>query len=445
MKRAITKELELWQKSRNRSPVLVRGARQVGKSYSVEEFGRTHFAHVLTVNFEFTPAAKSCFATVDPRDIVNKLQLLYGVTIDPDKTLVFLDEIQECPQAIKALRYFKEKMPDLAIIGAGSLLEFALHREEINFPVGRVSFMNLEPLSFMEFLDATGHVHVRRHLEHASLESPCEEVAEKKLYDLFRIYLLVGGMPAVVREYVESVDLRACQRLQVGLLETYRSDFGKYASLAQHKYLDRVFSMAPRLAGKQVKYAQIDDSMRSRDLKNALALLSYARIVMPVFASRASGLPLGAMINEKKFKVNFLDVGLMQNACGLELAIQQEKDLLQINAGAVAEQVVGQELRAYADVYSVNDQFFWSRDKKSSSAEVDYVGAFDGMIVPIEVKSGKTGRLRSLKIFLHEHTACLGVRVSQKKLSLRDSVLSVPLYMIGQLPRLVRQALDSLR
>jgi predicted AAA+ superfamily ATPase len=439
MKRDIEKELFDWKNKSERLPLLLRGARQVGKSYIIEEFGREAFENIVTVNFEFQPELKQCFTTLDPNDIINKLQLLTGVPIEAGKTLLFLDEIQECPNAIMSLRYFKERCGALAVIGAGSLMEFTLNSPDFRMPVGRVQFMYLEPLSFGEFLSASGNEQLRSFLGTIHAESMIDDVIHDKLIDLLRIYLIVGGMPAVVKEYLASKDYLNCQRLQNSLLQTYRNDFGKYAKVSEHKNLRKVFDEAPRLVGSRVKYSSIDPETKSRDLKNALHLLALSGIVHPVYATAASGLPLGAQINEAKFKLTFLDVGLMQNACGLQKQLSVANDLIQINAGAVAEQLVGQELRAHFDSYLEHNLYFWARDKKSSSAEVDYVVAVDSLILPVEVKAGKTGTLKSLKLFLEEKHLPFGVRFSQSKPSFNDKVLTLPLYMVEQMQRLVKE------
>lgn len=438
MRRDATNDLIAWKNTAERYPLLIRGARQVGKSYLVESFAKDHFKNSVVINFELQPRLKDCFTDLDPQQIITKIQLVMGVEIRPDETLLFLDEIQECPQAIMALRYFREKMPRVAVIGAGSLLEFTLQKSEFKMPTGRILFLVLEPLSFAEFLSASGNQSLREFLANVTLTNSVDPVIHQKLLELLRTYLILGGMPAVLKNYFESGDMATCQRLQAGLLQTYRADFGKYAKETQHKYLQRVFDAAPRLVGQRVKYSSIDADAKSRDLKNALHMLALAGIVRPVLATSASGLPLGAQINEQKFKLNFLDVGLMQNACGLQADLAVQKDFMQINSGAIAEQLVGQELRAYADRYTPGDLFFWARDKKGSSAEVDYVTTVDSQIIPVEVKAGKTGVLKSLKSFLQEKDRRMGVRVSQQELSFHDAVLSLPLYMIEQLPRIVR-------
>jgi len=198
MRRDIEKELILWKAQKERYPLIIRGARQVGKTYLVETFGRTHFQNNVVVNLEFQPQLKDCFKSLDPSEIINKLQLLLSVQIKEDNTLLFLDEIQECPQAIMALRYFKEKMPKLSVIAAGSLLEFALRSPDFKMPVGRVLFLYLEPLSFSEYLDATGNQNLRRFLSDVKLTDSIDDVIHKKLLELLRIYIIVGGMPAVL-------------------------------------------------------------------------------------------------------------------------------------------------------------------------------------------------------------------------------------------------------
>ena len=440
MKRDLERDLFNWKEHKDRLPLLLRGARQVGKSYIVEEFGKRAFKNIVIINFEFRPELKQCFTTFDPIEIINKLQILTGENIEAEKTLLFLDEIQECPNAIMALRYFKEKYDRLAVIGAGSLMEFALNSSDFKMPVGRIQFIYLEPLSFGEFLTASGNELLRRHLLEIRLNSVFDDAIHQKLMDLLRTYLIVGGMPAVVKEYLESRNFLNCQRIQNSLLQAYRSDFGKYAKSSELKYLQKVFDEAPRLVGNRIKYSNIDPHSKSRDIKQALNLLKLAGIVYPVYATAASGLPLGAQANEMKFKLNFLDIGLMQNACGLQTELTLTNNFFQINAGAVTEQLIGQELRAYFDSYLKRDLFFWARDKKSSSAEVDYVAAVDSLILPVEVKTGKTGTLKSLKLFIEEKKSLFGVRFSQEKLSLHDKVLTLPLYMAEQMKRLAREA-----
>lgn len=442
MKRDIEQELVNWKNQKDRYPLIIRGARQVGKSYLIETFAKGHFQNTVVVNFELQPSLKDCFEEIEPEKIINKLQLVLGVQISPDNTLLFLDEIQDCPRSIIALRYFREKMPSLAVIGAGSLLEFALRSIDIKVPVGRIHFLYLEPMSFLEFLTASGNESLREYISDIKNYDKIEDVVHKRLLELLHVYTIVGGMPAVVREYIENRDLLKCQHLQTALLQTYRSDFGKYARFSQHKYLYKVFDSAPRLVGQRVKYVHIDSETKSRDIKNAIELLTLAGVIIPIYASKVVGIPLGARINEKKFKLNFLDIGLMQNACGLQALTSIQQDFMQINLGAVAEQLVGQELRAYSDVYRQRQLFFWARDKRGSSAEVDYIIETDSGIVPIEVKAGKGGTLKSLQMFLNEKRLPLGIRISADKLYYYNKILSLPLYMIKQIPNIIKKVVS---
>jgi len=302
-KRDLEKELISWKKAKDRYPLIIRGARQVGKSYLVEEFGKKNFKNFVLVDFELQPQLRECFNDLEPRQIINKLQLLLGVQISEKDTLLFLDEIQECPHAITSLRYFKERMPALPVIGAGSLLEFALRSPDFKMPVGRIQFLYLEPLSFSEFLEANGSANLREHLFSIKLGDDIGSVIHERLIELLRIYLIVGGMPAVIKEYIANKNLLNCQNIQLALLQTYRADFGKYAKISQHQYLQKVFEITPRLISQRIKYSGIDPDVKSRDLKKAINLLVMAGVIKPIFATKASGIPLGAQINEQKFKM----------------------------------------------------------------------------------------------------------------------------------------------
>jgi predicted AAA+ superfamily ATPase len=439
MKRDIETDLLLWKDNPRRLPLLLRGARQVGKSYVIEAFGNKYFENIISVNFEEYPEYKSCFTTLHPKQIIATLELVIGRVIQPGNSLLFLDEIQECPEAITALRYFKEQMPNLHIIGAGSLLEFVLNDDQFRMPVGRVQFMYLRPLSFGEYLDASGNAKLRAYLNSVHVTDIIEEAVHKRLLTLLREYFALGGMPAVVSEYLISKSLLHCQEIQTSLLTTFRSDFGKYAGRTPHEHLQTIFSKAPGLIGQWLKYTTLDPDTSTVTLKNALKKLCDAGLIILVYATSGAGLPLISHANEKKCKFLFLDVGLVKRACNLGLDLVFKQDLMLINDGALAEQFVGQELLAYFHKDDMNGLYAWKREEKSSSAEVDFLVAIDSQIIPIEVKAGSTGKLKSLKIFLSERNLPLGIRISELPLSLRDQVLSLPLYLIEQLPRLLRE------
>lgn len=214
MKRDIERQLKDWKDQPNRLPLLIRGPRQVGKTYVVEQFGKEFFENVVLVNFELYPRMKQCFESLDPKEIINKLRLMDDLDIEPGKTLLFLDEIQECPKAIMSLRYFKEKMPELHVIGAGSLLEFALREEDFRMPVGRVQFVYLGPFSFGEFLGALNHNQLRGYLGKIKLMDQIDPVVHEQLLELLQKYFILGGMPAVLQEYLTAGNLKVCQNIQ---------------------------------------------------------------------------------------------------------------------------------------------------------------------------------------------------------------------------------------
>jgi hypothetical protein len=434
--RSIEKELKKWKEASPRYPLLLRGARQVGKTYVIEKFGKS-FVSFEMVNFEAQPEAIACFETVNPLEIIQKLEFLTKRRIQPGQTLLFLDEIQACPKAILALRYFKEKMPDLHVIGAGSLLEFALIQGKFSFPVGRVQFMYLHPLSFREFMLGLGEGELVFLMEKATLESPPSEKVHQQFIQRVKEYFLIGGMPAVIDAFKDTRSFLNMARIQDLLLSTYRADFSKYASEAEQKYLGMLFGSIAYQIGQHFKYSEVDPHMKSRDLKMALELLQQAGLVHLIFSSSASGIPLAAQIKQKRFKSLFIDIGLVERALQIDPQVILSQNLVEIHAGALAEQFVGQELIAYADFYRQENLFFWEREKQSSSAEVDYVITVGQHIIPVEVKAGAHGHLKSLMEFMKEKRSPLGIRISQRPLSYKDGILSVPLYMIEQIPRLV--------
>ncbi len=438
MKRKIDISLKQWKESLVRQPLLVRGARQVGKTYSITVFGHTEFDNVLAVNFEEQPELSNCFSDFDPKAIIDRLSILTRTVIEPGKTLLFLDEIQECPKAITALRYFYEKMPELHVVSAGSLIEFTLHSEDFRMPVGRVQSIFMFPLTFDEYLMALNETQLLDYLATVDLQTGVEPIFSERLETLMRQYLLVGGMPAAVKAFSNKVILEEVQRLQAGLIRSYGDDFAKYASSAKHKYLKGVYNNAPRMVGQRYKYSHVDRKIESKFLKEALGLLCDARCIYRVFHTSGAGVPMAAGINQRKFKIIFLDVGLMQNSLGVQSSLILDKSIMQINAGSVAEQFVGQELLANSDHYSEPELFFWARDARGSSAEVDYLLETAGQSIPIEVKSGSTGSLKSMRLFLEKYPKTpLGIRYSMHELSYHNQILSIPLYMLSQTSRLL--------
>jgi predicted AAA+ superfamily ATPase len=438
MKRDIEQFLLSWKADTNRKPLLVRGARQVGKSHSIEQFGKQSFGSTVTINFELEPRFAACFQhSLDPSAILGALSVLSGQTIVPGTTLLFLDEVQLCPRAIMALRYLHEQRHDLHVIAAGSLLEFTLELEQFRMPVGRVEYAHAYPMTFGEFLDAAGEEPARQSLGTCSLDHPPSQPVHSHLLDLVRTYCLVGGMPEAVAQYAQSRDISRAQRVRLSLAQTYRDDFSKYATHAHLPHLQQLFAAA-KAVGRKFRYAEVDRETQSRELRHALLLLEKAGVVRRIRQTSGAGLPLGAEASERNFKVLMMDVGLMQSMCGAGPDLLAARDVLAVHAGAVAEQYVGQELLALGGTLAEPGLYYWSREAPSSSAEVDYLLAHGTTVLPVEVKAGSTGSLRSMHLFLDQYRVPFGVRLSAHPLAFDGRVLSVPLYLVDQLPRLLQ-------
>ncbi len=436
LKRYIIQDLKSWATSAEHLPLLLRGARQVGKTFVIEQLGNEYFKNFLNINFELEPEYIECFHSLKPNEIINALQAMSRQPIIPGETLVFFDEIQNCPAAIMALRYFKEQLPELHLIGAGSLLEFALTEKNFSMPVGRVQFIYLKPLSFQEFLQAQNYDILLTELKTCTFEKPLSALFHQQLLKLVKLYILIGGMPAAIQAYLNTNDFLSVQRMQTVIMSTYRNDFGKYAKTTQHKYLQKIFQQSASIIGQQIKYSKIDPDMRSRDLKQAIELLTQTGVIQPILATAASGIPLAALSNEKKFKLLFLDVGLITRNAGLTANEILNENIVLVNQGALAEQFVGQELLAYADCYEDEKLYFWSRESRGSSAEVGYIISHQGRIIPIEVKAGSTGHLKSLHMLLAEKKLSCGVRISEQPLQCNNNIISLPFYLIGEIYRL---------
>ncbi len=398
MKRLVTEKLIRWAGSAQRKPLLLRGGRQVGKTFSVKEFGKKNFSGKLhIVDLEKHPEWHPIFnKNLDPVRIISDLELVLNTKIEITEDLLFLDEIQSCPRALLSLRYFYEDMPDLHVIAAGSLLEFAM--SEISFPVGRVQSLTMHPMNFIEFLSAMGKDLLAEKLKEGKAEFS-ETIHEMILGEL-KHYFFVGGMPEAVNTFVQSGKLRSAFEVQRDLILTLRNDFSKYAKMANTNCLDSVLISVSRMVGNQVKYTKLSQDHSSQTIKKAFDLLCMANIVHKIPSVNQVGIPLGAFSSRKKFKALFLDIGLMQSISGLPADFEYQKNnLLSIYNGALAEQFVGQELLSRGNL----DLYYWARDSKSSTAEVDYLIVREGNIIPIEVKSGPSGRLKSLHLFLNTY------------------------------------------
>lgn len=286
MQRLLYQELKVWKDQATRLPLIIRGARQVGKSYLVEQFGRQEFSQLHVINFEKQPHLASCFQALDPKIICRELELQAGITLKPGKSILFLDEIQDCPQALKALRYFAEEMPEQHVIAAGSLLEFVLEDKAFSFPVGRVQVMNLGPLTFAEYLLAHEEDALVDLLQNMRIGDAISDGVHQKLLKLVREYMCIGGMPGVVSTFLKTSSYLEVKRRQSAILDLYALDFGKYATkYAAHHHLKKLFERSPDLVGKHFRFSKIDPDCANpaRDYREALNRLRQARLLLPVY------------------------------------------------------------------------------------------------------------------------------------------------------------------
>jgi predicted AAA+ superfamily ATPase len=437
MKRDIYKELINWKLGNTRKPLLVRGARQIGKSYIIEEFGKQEFESYVLLNFERNPEYKEIFEGFDPRIIIEKITLYTSKKVVPGKTLVFLDEIQDCPKAILSLRYFYEEMHDLHIVAAGSLLEFALNSPDYRMPVGRIQYLYMNPMSFGEFLDAVGEEVLREYLsEYSNLKKITDHLHQRLLY-LLRRYSIIGGMPEVVKEYVLTHDVLKCQQMQHSIIETFVDDFSKYATQAKISHLRKVFYSIPKMIGGKYIYSKVDSLVKSRELKEAVELLEQAGIIHRIKLSDGSGLPLEANVKDNFFKLLFLDIGLVHAISGILSETIKEEDFTSVYKGAIAEQLVGQELIAYENSKKRTVLYYWARDARGSSAELDYLIVQNEKIIPVEVKSGAKGKMKSMFLYMEQFKPTKAYKISQAWFGDNDIIVDLPLYAINHLKSVI--------
>jgi len=414
-----------WSKEPQRAPLLLRGARQVGKSWLVKEFGKS-FDHFIEINFEKQISLMKLFeGDIEIPTLLEKIELYTGSKIIPGKTLLFFDEIQECEAAINYLRYFKEEYPALHVIAAGSLLDFKL--KSVGLPVGRVDFLFLTPLSFSEYLTACDHQGFREFL----YNQDNDPVIANRLKDLLHTYFWLGGMPAVVQAWVEHHDVGICHKIQDRLILAYKGDFEKYVKERQMPHVEKIFTNIPAQFGEKFKYATVDGNLRSVVLKQALYLLEKAGIAHISYHSSAQRPPLAANADEKHFKVFFSDIGLAQRLLGTTYQDWIINKIKVDNVGGLAEQFVAQEIIAYRSHYEKEQLYYWHREAKNSNAEVDFVVTRNSQLIPIEVKSGSKGTLKSMQIYLDTHPhSPYGLKIFEGKFDKQDNLVEIPLYGI---------------
>ena len=431
--RQIDKELRKWTDETNRKPLILRGARQVGKSSAVRELGK-RFKYFVEVNFDENKEVKKLFEqSFTPQEICQRLAFLYGTPIIPGESLLFLDEIQSCVSAISRLRYFKEKYSALHVIAAGSLLELAID-ETPSIGVGRERNLFMYPFSFEEFMNALGEKMLVEAYRSASPANPLFEPIHKKLLNSLKIFLIIGGLPEVVSNYVHSRDLLKCQASLNDLVITFRRDFNKYKQKVPGSRIAEVFqSVADQVNGKFI-YEKAAIGANNYQVRQALDLLIKAGLVIPVTHTAANGIPLAAEKNNKYRRMLMCDTGIYQRVLGLDTTeLLLSDDFKVVNRGAIAEMFVGLEIIKSISSYEEAELYCWVREKRNSQAQVDFVIQKGEKIIPIEVKSGAQGSMQSLREFMKEKEAKTGIRTSLENFFQIENINSYPLYAISNL------------
>jgi predicted AAA+ superfamily ATPase len=440
--RNISQELLKWKKDSNRKPLILRGARLVGKTSAIKQFSLS-YENYIYINLEKKQEAElfQNYQTIET--LISSVFFLNNINIDQKaNTLLFIDEIQEVPEAINLLRYFFEDYPELHVIAAGSLLETILH-ENISIPVGRVEFKVLRPVCFEEFLGAMG--------ETSALEQyhrlPIAEFSHQKMLQLFNTYALIGGMPEIVKSYSENKNLSLLQPIFESLLIAYQNDFEKYArNSSQTQILRHILKSLGAEAANRIKFQHFGNSnYGSREIGEALRTLEKAMILQLVYPITSTAFPI--IIDFKKSpKLQLLDTGLLNQMAGIQKELIQAVSVENVYHGKVAEHIVGQELLTL-NFSAMNYLKFWTRENKDANAEVDFVVEFENLLIPVEVKLGATGRLRSLHAFMDLAPHAVAVRVYSGKLAVEKArtikgkdftLINLPFYLVGKILDYIR-------
>ena len=439
--REIMTQLKLWKNSRRRKPLILQGARQTGKSWVLKKFGELAFENTAYLNFDLTPSLKADFArTKEPAQILACLELTAGTRINPGSTLIILDEIQECNDALNALKYFCETAPEYAIVCAGSLLGVALNRSGASFPVGKVNFLQLHPLTFSEYLKA---IEPDLHQSYIRLEHirPVPEVLHEKLLSAWRVYLFLGGMPEAVSIWGDTRSVDEVLAVQSEILQAYTQDFSKHIS---NKDIPRVLQvwncLQDQLAreDRKFRYADIQKSARSREYEAAIEWLVLAGLVSRVHNVQAPRFPLSAYKNSSAFKLYLNDPGLLCRKFALPADVLTDGSRLFTEfKGALAENAIASSLYAQ---FGSDLIFYWT---SGNTAEVEFVLQTGSRIVPVEVKAEHNIHAKSLALYRQKYAPEISVRFSSRNLRLDGGILNVPLYLADRLCLLIEKACES--
>ena len=441
MKRKITSELLRWKEKKNRKPLLITGVRQCGKTYIIKEFGANEFDDIAYFNFEGNTGLQSIFDyDFNVARIIDELaNVVLGKKIIPGKTLVVFDEIQDCPRAIQSLKYFCEDMPELHLIAAGSLLGVALRNEGISFPVGKVTRLEMYPMTFEEFVIADGGEKYIEGIKKMPLERELPEIYTIPMGKYLKNYYIVGGMPEVVQTWIDTHDYREVEEVQDQILRDYADDFGKYATpdtaIKSRLIWDAIPSQIAKENNKFI-FSHVKKGARAKDLEDALAWISNAGIAYKLHLVSNPEIPLSGMADNTYFKVYMADIGLLRRKANVNYKTILQGDAAYIHfKGAIAENYVITQLKAMGI-----DSYFW---RTKSDAEVDFVSDYKGLLLPIEVKSADNTKAKSLHQFCSRYNPKVAVKTSLKNvgdnMDGKTHVWSIPLYTFFRLKEYIKQ------
>ncbi len=447
-KRELWSGLIAWKNKENRKPLILRGARQVGKTTLVNELGK-QYTHFISLNLEREEDSKYFEESGDDVAVILDIILLSkNITIrENEELLLFIDEIQESPKAISLLRYFYEDIPNLHVIAAGSLLEFAMKDIE-NFPVGRVEYMYLHPFNFIEFLSAVEHNQALKELNRV----PMRDLAHDVLLNLFNTYVIIGGMPEVILEYVEHKSVSSLTATYESIWGSYINDVEKYGDNATARNVIKfIMQVAPKFIDERVKYQNFAHSnYRSREVSEAMQALDMAKVVQIIYPSTSLEIPI-LPDYKKSPKLQLLDTGIVNYSLGLAAELIPLKDLSEAYRGSIIPHVINQEIISL-ESYRKTSLSFWVRDKAQSSAEVDLILSYKGKVIPIEIKSGATGSLKSLHQFIKMSSHHYAVRIYGGKFEIQESItpdgkqyylMNLPYYLGTQIYRYIDYFLSN--
>lgn len=430
MKRDIYRQLSEWKRSTRRKPLVLNGARQVGKTYALQHFGKAAYKKVAYLNFEKDGKLGQYFeGTLDPKQLIRILGIHTEVEIEPHETLVILDEIQECPKALNSLKYFCEEANEYHVAAAGSLLGVKTAGEK-GFPVGKVNFLHMYPLTFFEFLNALGKEKIRALLEEYSIYEPIPNPLHETLLGLLKLYFFIGGMPEAVGEYIKSEKLSVVREIQEEILSAYELDFSKHAPPQQIRNITTVWKQIHRQLAKENKkfiFAAIRKSARRRDYEEAIQWLSDAGLIHKSYHVESPKFPLCAYGNSNVFKIFLTDVGLLGAQSNLSPQTVIDGNVLFTEfKGALTENFVAQELIAARD----KGLYYWTSE---GTAEVDFLIEKDHAIYPLEVKAGTSQKKKSLLVYNEKYAPSMLLRATAMNLKHDGNIYNYPLYLISKL------------